>query len=286
MALLLALSGVIAGEIRQGGAMPEAKPQQASQPEFQVRGPEAQADGVVLYRLTSPYQRGETLVRVLAPKELDPPETRRILFVLPVEAGTGTRWGDPVRAAKAAGVVERLGFVAVFPTFSHLPWYCDHPTDPTRRQESYVLKVLVPLAERLVPHKASRRALVGFSKSGWGAFGLLLRNPEVFAAAAAWDAPLTMARPLFGMDEIAGTLANFERHRIARLLRERADGVRGARRLVVQGYDSFRKETQAAHALMAGLGIPHEYADGPRRKHHWESGWFEGAVNALREMLP
>jgi len=266
--------------------MPQDDPPSSPQADYHVSGPETQADGLALYRVTSPYQQGETLVRVLAPATLEPPETRRVLFVLPVEAGSATRWGDPVRAARAAGVAERHGFVALLPTFSHLPWYCDHPTDPVRRQESYVLKVLVPLAERLCPHKASRRALVGYSKSGWGAFSLLLRNPETFAAAAAWDAPMMMARPMFGLGEIAGTQENFERLRIPRLLREHADAVRGARRLVLMGFDNFRSDTQQAHALMTRLGIPHEYADGPRRKHHWESGWLEEAVKALRELLP
>ncbi|HUT33706.1 MAG TPA: alpha/beta hydrolase-fold protein [Planctomycetota bacterium] len=278
--LALAASAALAG---QAVAQPSA--QQTSQGEFQVNGPEAEPGGVVLYRIASPYQRGETQVRLLPPPKLDPPEKRRVLFVLPVEAGAGTRWGDAIRAARAAGVADRFGFVAVFPTFSALPWYCDHPAEPTLRQESYVLRVLVPLVERLYPHEARRRALVGFSKSGWGAFSLLLRHPEAFAAAAAWDAPMMMARPGFGMDQVVGTQEQFERYRIERLLRERAAAVRGAERLGLFGYDSFRKDTQAAHALMAELRIPHEYADGPLRKHHWESGWLEGAVRFLRDAL-
>ncbi|MBM4041068.1 MAG: hypothetical protein FJ290_21415 [Planctomycetes bacterium] len=258
---------------------------QPPQAEFRASGPEAEAGGVLRYRVASPLQRGETLVRVLLPAKLDPPETRRVLFILPVEAELGRRWGDPVAAAQAAGVAERLGFVAILPTFAAMPWYCDHPTEPTLRQESYVLRVLVPLAEKLYPHNAKRRVLVGYSKSGWGAFSLLLRNPEAFAAAAAWDAPMMMAQPGFGMDQVVGTQEQFERYRIERLLRERAEAVRGAKRLGLFGYGNFRKDTQAAHALMAELGIPHDYADGPPRRHHWESGWLEEAVRALREMV-
>lgn len=268
--------------------MEQPKAHGTPEAEFQVSGPETEPGGVVRYRVASPFQRGETLVRVLLPEKLDPPATRRVLFILPVEAGTGTRWGDPVRAARMAGVGERFGFVAVLPTFCAVPWYCDHPSEATLRQESYVLKVLVPLVEKLYPHEAKRRALVGFSKSGWGAFSLLLRNPEAFAAAAAWDAPMMLARPAFEMGGIVGTQENFERYRIERLLRERADAVRGSAgppRLGLFGYANFRKDVQAAHALMAELRIPHEYADGPLRKHHWESGWMEEAVKALSEMI-
>ena len=278
----LALLGSV---IEAGEGVDAPHKQQSPQGEFQVSGPETEPGGLLRYRVTSPFQRGETLVRVLVPAKLDPPETRRVLFILPVEAGTATRWGDPVRAARAAGVADRFGFVAVFPTFAALPWYCDHPTEPTLRQESYVLKVLVPLVEKLYPHAAKRRALVGFSKSGWGAFSLLLRNPEAFAAAAAWDAPMMMARPGFGMDQVVGTQEQFEHYRVARLLREQADGVRAAKRLGLFGYGNFRKDTQAAHALMAELRIPHDYADGPLHKHHWESGWLEEAVKAVSEMI-
>lgn len=266
--------------------MPRETAQESAPEEFQATGPERLGDEVLQYRIKSPYQRGETLLRILAPKALAPPETRRVLFVLPVEAGTQARWGDPIRAARAAGLADPHGFVALFPTFSDLPWYCDHAAEPLLRQESYVLKVLVPLAARLYPHDARRRALVGFSKSGYGAFTLLLRNPQTFAAAAAWDAPMMMATPLFGMDKIAGTAETFERYRIPRLLRERAEALRGAKRLALFGYGNFRRDTQEAHALLAQLGIPHDYADGPQRKHHWESGWLEPAAKALRAMTP
>ena len=54
--------------------------------------------------------------------------------------------------------------------------------------------------EQHYPARADRdgRLLVGFSKSGWGAYSLLLRHPDRFGKAAAWDAPL--------MEERAGPL--------------------------------------------------------------------------------
>jgi len=278
--LALAASAALAG---QAVAQPSA--QQTSQGEFQVNGPEAEPGGVALYRITSPYQRGETQVRVLPPPRLDPPEKRRVLFVLPVEAGTGTRWGDAVRAARAAGVADRFGFVVVAPTFSDLPWYCDHPTNRRLRQESYLLEVVVPAIEDLYPHEAKHRGLLGFSKSGWGAFSLLLRHPEAFGAAVAWDAPFLMSKPGYGMAAIVGTQANFEHYRIPTLLEQHAEAVRGRKRLAHFGYGSFREDHQRLHALMERLKIPHDYADGPQRKHHWDGGWVEEAVRMVDGML-
>jgi hypothetical protein len=56
--------------------------------------------------------------------------------------------------------------------------------------------------------------LLGFSKSGWGAlFSLLLRHPDVFGKAAAWDAPLVMDSPgRHGNGDIFGTPENFEKY--------------------------------------------------------------------------
>jgi hypothetical protein len=124
--------------------------------------------------------------------------------------------------------------------------------------------------------------LLGFSKSGWGAFSLLLRHPDVFARAAAWDAPLLLARPdRYGAGPIFGTPENFEKYRVTKLLEERAVELRGEARLILLGYGNFRDEHRAAHALMDNLRIAHEYRDGPARRHDWHSGWVAEATALL-----
>ena len=47
------------------------------------------------------------------------------------------------------------------------------------------------------------------------------------------------------------------------------------------GYDNFRSHYAAVHALLVELIIPHEDRDGPQRKHRWESGWLNEAVELL-----
>ncbi|MHC4402860.1 MAG: alpha/beta hydrolase-fold protein [Planctomycetota bacterium] len=174
--------------------------------------------------------------------------------------------------------------ICVFPTFSHLPWYADHPTERTIRQESYLLDVVLPFVEREYPVLAEPkgRLLVGFSKSGWGAFSLLLRNPQVFGKAAAWDAPLGEEHPTrFGTGPIFGSQENFDRYRILMLLEQRAEVLRKDRRLVLSGFGNFREHHVRAHRRMLQLKIPHVYRDGPRRKHDWHSGWLPEAVELL-----
>jgi hypothetical protein len=114
------------------------------------------------------------------------------------------------------------------------------------------------------------------------AFSLLLRHPEVFGRAVAWDAPVSMAQPnRYGMGDIYGTQENFEHYRISTLLEQHAADLQGPPRLFLLGYGNFRDRHQSAHAWMLKLGIKHHYEDGPERRHHWDSGWVPPAVELL-----
>lgn len=237
--------------------------------------------GFLRHEVESEFQAGQTEIRVLLPDQLR--AEHKILFVLPVEAGDGRRWGDAQAEIKKLDLANKHGLICVYPTFSHLPWYVDHPTDKTIRQETYFLRVVVPFVEQKYPAARMRdgRLLLGFSKSGWGAWSLLLRHPDVFGKAAAWDAPLAMDRGHYGMETISGTPENFERYRIFNLLKQAAPGLGAEKRLALLGYDNFREQTQRTEELLLSLKIPHTYRDGPQRKHHWNTGWVAAAVECL-----
>jgi hypothetical protein len=111
---------------------------------------------------------------------------------------------------------------------------------------------------------------------------LLLRHPELFGKAAAWDAPVAMKEPnRYGMGPIFGTQQNFERYEILAALARRAETLRSSERLGLFGYGNFRDQHQAVHARMVELQIAHAYHDGPKREHIWESGWIAEAVEFL-----
>lgn len=239
------------------------------------------ANGFLVHAVASPYQSGTTEIRILLPDRPQEGKNRAVLYVLPVEAGNGQRWGNGLLEVKKAGLHNKHGLICVAPTFSHLPWYCDHPSNAKIRQETYFTKVVVPFVERsyMVIAKPDGRLLVGFSKSGWGAYSLLLRYPDLFGKAAAWDSPMMMEQAnKYGMGLIFGTQENFEKYRITSLLKARATRLRREQRLVLLGYGTFREHHQQAHALMTKLEIRHEFHDGPQREHHWNSGWLEEAV--------
>jgi S-formylglutathione hydrolase FrmB len=241
-------------------------------------------DGVLVHEVKSPYQGGVTKIRVLRPTADDKERKYPVVYVLPIEAGTENRYGDGLKEVKKLDLHNQFQAIFVSPTFSHLPWYADHPTKPEIRQETYFLKVVVPFVEKTYPAKAdpSARLLLGFSKSGWGAFSLLLRNPDTFGKAAAWDAPLMMDAPgKYGSGDIFGTADNFAGYRVSKLLEARAAKLQKEPRLILLGYGGFREHHKQAHELMDRLKIAHEYRDGPSRKHDWHSGWVEEAAELL-----
>ena len=241
-------------------------------------------DGFLVHEVQSPFQKGKTRIYVLTPDNMKPGKRYKVIYVLPVEPGPGKRWGNGLSEIKKLNLHNKLDVIFVMPTFSDWPWYCDHPTDPVLRQETYFLKVVVDYIDRSYPVLAQPggRLLLGFSKSGWGTFTLLLRHPDRFGRAAAWDAPLNMAAPnRFGMGPIFGTQANFDNYRISDLLKKRFAKLGKARRLAMVGYSNFRSHHQQIHEELKKLAIPHWYNDVTQGKHHWNSGWIQAGVRFL-----
>jgi hypothetical protein len=247
--------------------------------------PTTDPDGVLHVRMTSSAQSKPVDVRLLVPSVLPEGKDRRFLYILPVEPGGETRYGDGLAEARRLGIQEKHGMIVVAPSFAELPWYADHPTNPRRRDEAHLLRAVLPWVEKRFPSKSPKRLLLGFSKSGWGAWSLLLRHPDLFDAAAAWDAPLMKEKPdQFGMDRAFATEENFQAYRLTGLLREKAGMLRDRKRLAHFGYGNFREHHQKMQALLLELKIPADYSDGPSRQHLWESGWMPEAVAALEAL--
>jgi len=242
-------------------------------------------DQVVVHRLDSPRQSAPTDVRVWLPTKRESSEKLRVVYLLPVEAGREHRYGDAIAAAQEFDAANKFNVAVVAPSFAALPWYADHPTDAKLAQEAYLLRDVIPFVEAEYPVIAERRGrlLCGFSKSGWGAWSLLLRNPEAFDRAASWDAPLLMDAPgKYGSGPIFGDEANFANYRLTTLLERRAAMLAAAPspRLVLLGYGSFT-DHRPVHDRLTELSVPHVYRDGPKTSHVWSREWMEPAMEAL-----
>jgi hypothetical protein len=250
--------------------------------------PVRDANGFFVYTVESQYQAAPTKIRVLLPSNFEWGKMYSTVYVLPVEAGSRQQFGDGLVTARNLGLHQIHDAIFVAPTFSATPWYADHVTNIKIWQETYFRTVVVPFVELRypTPQTAEGRLLLGFSKSGYGAFSMFLRHPDDFGRAAVWDAPLAMSNPSSGYDyqKILGSKANFPNYQITALLQQRAPEL-AARpvRLILRGYsyDSARRDHAAIDGLMTQLGIPHDYAEGLKRRHVWHSGWMQEAVALL-----
>ena len=239
------------------------------------------ANGVRVHAVATGFQGEGAEIHVLVPDRLEPGRRYPVVYVLPVEAKRGAQFGNGLAEIRKHDLHNKLGVICVMPLFSHLPWYADHPTDARIRQESYLLRVVLPFIEKSYP-VSMIRWLLGFSKSGWGAFSLLLRHPDTFQKAVAWDAPLMMSKPnKYGMGDIFATQDNFEKYQNARLLESHGKALGKEPRLMLSGYANFREHHVEAHQLMKKLGIAHEFRDEKKTPHTWHSGWVADGMNWL-----
>jgi hypothetical protein len=240
------------------------------------------ANGFFVHQLESPYQSGKLPVRVLVPDRLEKGKQYPVVFVLPVEMKDDAKFGNGLLEIQKHDLHNTFQAVFVAPTFSTLPWYADHPTKAELRQESHLLKAVVPLIEKNYPVRTERdgRLLLGFSKSGAGAYSLILRNPDTFGKALAFDSPL-MRDTLSKGSEVFATQENFEKYCVPKLLQKHAKTFADEKRLILLGKGFLQGQHQQAHALMDKLKIAHEYREGTQRKHTWDSEWVPEAVELL-----
>lgn len=257
--------------------------------EVMVSGPIRAEDGIITYEVASPYQRKTNAVEVLLPDRMSETERYPVLYILPVNDGTDGPWGSGIREAMRWNVHNEYNVICVAPAYDETPWFGDHPTDPTLRQEGYLLDVVIPFIEERYPTVPGKegRLLLGFSKSGFGALTIFLRHLDTLGKAAAWDAPLTsktIIKSQVEMLQVFATEDNYRDYYIPGLIETHAEQLRnGPPRLILVNNGPRPGSITEVHEQLAGLGVPHSYVADERREHTWTSGWFPIAAKLLFE---
>lgn len=258
----------------------------AAEPDPVIAGPtKDEARHTEVYSVETPLLGKPSTVEVLLPDGYDAGQPYRCLYLLPAEGANGTH-GDPIDEARRIDAANRYQIICVSMSFDTVPWYGRHATDPTVRQSQYLHDVVVPLIESryATVEGPDGRLLLGFSKSGWGAVSLLLRDPDFYGQACAWDAPLMMTEQdlKWGSKKHFGTPDAARPYVPLHLIEEKAAALRdGPPRLTILGHDLYGKDTRAFHARLDELEIPHRYRDDLRFKHRWDSGWLDGALEVF-----
>lgn len=252
-----------------------------------VSEPVFDKERIIRYKITSPFERKPVTLRIIEPKDFSkkkPVDKYKFLLVLPVEQQNSYRYGDGLKLAAETNLHNELNLILVAPEFCDTPWFCDHPAAKPK-DESFLVKAIVPLLDKIYPAKRTSKLLLGFSKSGWGALSLILRNPDVFTAAVAWDSPLMETAPVRdGMKDAFGTQENFSKYQITALFKEKADIFRKNKRLGLFGFCTFRVHMEQAHKLLIDLDIPHDWDNSTVRAHKFGSGWEKEGILSLNKM--
>jgi predicted peptidase len=185
-------------------------------------------NGFQTHRLASPHQARETTLRVLLPDHFSVEKPYQVLYVLPVHEEGVKKHGDGLIEVKKHDYHNRHQLICVAPGFTSKPWFADHDLNPRKQDESHLLKTVIPFVEKHYPVRSDTegRLLMGFSKSGWGALALLLRNPDLFYRAVGWDIGIRVDTGPIEEEERAqriarewGTVRNFEANRISSLVK-------------------------------------------------------------------
>ena len=230
---------------------------------------------------------GPQTLRVLQPTHPAAGVAHNFLYVLPVEAGLGTTYGDGLETLAALDAEDQYNLTIIEPTFAIDPWYANNPNDANLQYETFMTNDLVPWVDaNLSTTGTEQNWLIGFSKSGYGAQDLLLKHPGVFQLAASWDFPADMSSyGGYGSDPAAnyGTNANFEAN--YELTAAFVDAYKAPfltnNRIWIGGYNLYQTDIADYDALLTSEGIAH--TDGPSQlmAHSWDSGWMQEALAAL-----
>lgn len=255
------------------------------------QGQEQGSGGFRSHKIWSPHQAAKTRLRVLLPDDFDLRNKYRVLYVLPVHEDGVSKHGDGLVEIKKSGFHNQHQLICVAPSFTSKPWYADHDLNSEKQDESHLLKSVIPFVEKRYPVQSGARGrlLIGFSKSGWGAAALLLRNPELFHRAASWDCgvrvdtgPITEEERAQRIAENWGTAENFEANRLSSLIKTRGWQLGDKPRLFYYNTAGPRSIGGVEiHRLLVENEIPHRYLMEPHRPHAWDSGWIPEAIEFL-----
>ena len=255
---------------------------------LQVQYLSTDASGVQHYQVTSPDNGpGPQTLRVLQPGNPAPGVAHNFIYVLPVEPGEGTTFGDGLQVIQSLGLQDQYNLTVIEPSFSINPWYADNPLDANLREDTFMATDLQPWVKANLSVTGSEQHwLIGFSKSGIGGQTLILRHPDKFTLAASWDFPADMnAYDEYGTNsaDSYGTDANFQaNYRLTpAFLAAHAAPFQANNRIWIGGYQLFQQDVADYDALLTTQGIQHTTETPTAMAHAWDSGWVPIALAAL-----
>jgi Putative esterase len=251
---------------------------------------EGTANGIATFTMTAADDGpGAQTLRVLLPTDPARGVPHEFLFVLPVEAGLGTQYGDGLKTVQALGAQNTYNLTVIEPTFAVDPWYANSTTQPAEQYEAFMTELVAWARANLSTDGREQTWLLGFSKSGLGAQDLILKHPNLFDIAASWDFPASMASTdAYGSSEEAeyGSQANYAQNYelTPSFVAAHAAPFVAADRIWIGGYHLFESDVSSYGAELSAAGVQYDAETPADMAHAWGSGWVPLALAALSQM--
>lgn len=274
--------------IMSAGSSTQADNWSGGNASFTVTYLSTDGNGVESYDMLSDNNgNGAQRLRILRPTNPAAGVRHSFIYVLPVEAGLGTTYGDGLDTLRALDAQNTYNLTIIAPSFGVEPWYADNPNDPNAQQETFMTTELQPWVKaNLATSGYEQHWLIGFSKSGIGSMDLFLKHPDLFTLEAAWDWPADISTyDQFGASSANsyGTDANFQAN--YRLTSAFMDAHKTPfltdNRIWIGGYNTFQTDVADFDALLTTKGMAHTTETPTSMLHRWDSGWVPLALSAL-----
>lgn len=170
--------------------------------------------------------------------------------------------------------IEGYPDVALYPLyFPHLVWY----NKPVRDQAIRQIEAL----------QLSSFVLVGFSKSGLGAWNIARSMPDRVEATLIFDAPVARTEvPPWGT---TGFYPNREMWLADLPIRSVSDfkaAMPAKHRLILIAGANFPDEMSALSQALTTANAEHTFLSRPHLIHHWNSGWIKEGLGVLTPRSP
>ena len=246
--------------------------------------------GIATYCVISATNSGgPRALRVLRPDNPAPGVAHNFLLVLPVEEEMRTTYGNGLQTLQAVGAHNKYNLTIIEPTFGVEPWYADNPCDEGIRYETFMTAELIPwVRENLAVTGSEQNWLIGFSKSGLGGHGLLLRHPDLFSLAASWDFPADISsHDEYGLGSAGcyGTDASFQgRYRLTShfVSAHKTPFVQNCRIWIGKG-PVFADNVTRYESVLASEGVRYLSGGVLDNPHRWDNDWISAALAALQK---
>ena len=274
--------------LRVCGAQGQADNAPAATPVI-ARDTQSVNPGIRSYTVVSAYQKGPNELEVLLPDDYSPGKKYRVVYMLPVNTGTTGPWGSSIVEAKKANLQNSYDMIFVAPAYDTQPWFGNNPAHPETRQDTYMLDVVVPFIDKefSTVAEAHGRLLIGFSKSGLGAWQLFLMHLGVFEQVAIFDSyqgqPTQEQWKTWGFIDTYGTRETFDTYDPLMLLDQDKELLQKEPRRItlLGGGPGPRVGVDLYRTKLEEYKIPHIYVHGTYMQHNWYSGWLPLAVAGM-----